>query len=143
MLFGSLNFSVPFQPLSLPKKWFFRRISLFLSFLEFVPRTTPLQSELGSLNLLCILNKSPRCTFYGSQLFRVKIHLCPNLREGVLRSQKRKNFPFFSQSIESQKLYNILKNQPLKSITRADMRISFLFDIKKVLFLLYLFSKFG
>ena len=44
----------------------------------------------------------------------VKIQLCPNLEEKVLRGQKSKICPFSSQSTENQKLYNISKNQPPK-----------------------------
>ena len=39
---------------------------------------------------------------------------------GVLRSQKRKIYPFLSQLMRNQKLYNISKNQPPKSIGRRD-----------------------
>ena len=51
----------------------------------------------------------------------VKIHLCPNLEEGVLKGQKQKIYLFFNQSIKNQKLYNISENKPPKSITRGDM----------------------
>ena len=45
----------------------------------------------------------------------VKIHLYPNFWEdGVLRRQKCKNYSFFSQLIENQKMYNISKDQPSK-----------------------------
>ena len=70
----------------------------------------------------------------------VKIQSSSNLQEGVLRGQKCKNCSFFSQSIENQKLYNISKTQPPKSIRRGDMGFSLL-DLKKVLFLPYLSSK--
>ena len=48
MLFEGLDYSAPFQPLADPKKWFFSCFFLFQSFLEFVPRLTPLQIKLGS-----------------------------------------------------------------------------------------------
>ena len=73
----------------------------------------------------------------------VKIQLCPNLREGMLRGRKRKIRPFLTQLIENQKLYNISKNQPPKSIRRGDMEISPLFYLKKVLFLLLLPPEWG
>ena len=44
-------------------------------------------------------------------------------------------FSIHSQSIENQKLYNISKNQALKSIRRGDMGFPPFFDFKKVLFL--------
>ena len=71
----------------------------------------------------------------------VKIQLCSNLGEGMLRGQKRKICPFLSQSTENQKLYNISKNQPIKSVRKEDMGFLLLFDLKKVLFLPYLPSK--
>ena len=68
----------------------------------------------------------------------IKIQPSPNLKEGVLRDQKRKICPFLNQSIKSQKLYNISKNKLPKLIRRGDIGISPLFDLEKVMFLLYL-----
>ena len=48
---------------------------------------------------------------------------------------------FLNQLIENQKLYNVLKNQPHKSIWRGDMEFLPPFDLKKVLFLPCLPSK--
>ena len=93
-LLGVSTFQPHYNP-SQPQKCDFCRIFWFRSFLEFVPRITSLRIEVGSWNLLCILNKSLRCAFWVFQLFGVKIQLCPNLGEGVLRGQKRKNCPFF------------------------------------------------
>ena len=62
---------------------------------------------------------------------------------GVIGGQKRKICPFLNQSIENEKLYNISKNEPCKSIRRGDTRISPLFDLEIVLFLPYLPSKLG
>ena len=72
---------------------------------------------------------------------RTKIQLCLNLGEGVQRDQKQKNYPFSSEWIENQKLYNIFKNQLPKSMRWGDMGIYPLLDLKKVLFLPYLPSK--
>ena len=47
--FRGLDFSALFQPLTAPKEVVFSRVfSSFLSFLQFVPRITPLQTEIGS-----------------------------------------------------------------------------------------------
>ena len=43
MLYGGLDFSASFHPLTASKKWFFGRVFLFV---EFVLRITPLQIEL-------------------------------------------------------------------------------------------------
>ena len=61
--------------------------------------------------------------------------------EGRAESQKQKTCLSLSQSMADQKLYNISKNQPLKSIKGEVMGGSPLFDPKKVLFLPYLLSK--
>ena len=82
LVFGGLDFSALFQPLVAPKKCFFGWVFAFLSFLEFVPRITPVQIQLESWNLLCILSKISRYAFWDFQLFKVKIHLCPNLGKG-------------------------------------------------------------
>ena len=52
----------------------------------------------------------------------VEIQSCPNLGEGMLRSQKCKNCSFLSQLIEKLMLYNISKHQPRKSTRRGDKR---------------------
>ena len=106
---------------SQPQKVIFCRIFSFCSFLEFVPRITPLQIEVGSLNLSCMLSKSPRCAFWGIQLFGVKIQLCPNLGEEMLRGQKLQKCLYLNQLIENLKLYNISKNQLLELIKRGDI----------------------
>ena len=101
------------------------------------------------IHLLCwVLTKIGQTAQFegGSDIYQwewagVKIHLCPNLGEGVLKDQKRKICPFFSQLIENQKLYNTSENQPPKSIMRGDMGFHPHFDLKKVLFLPYLPSK--
>ena len=49
---------------------------------------------------------------YERGLTLVKIQLRLNLGKGVLTGQKRKIYPFLSQLIENQKLYNVSKNQP-------------------------------
>ena len=120
-LSGVLTFQPHFKPSQSKKKRDFCRIFSFCSFLEFVRRITPLQIELEIRNLLRILNKSPRCAFLRFSNFWVKIQWCPNSKKGVLRGQKSKICPFFDQSIENQKLYNISENQSPKSIRRGDM----------------------
>ena len=82
-----------------------------------------------------MLSKNPRCAFWGFQLFGVKIQLCPNLGEEVMRGQKFKNYLFLNQPIENLKLHNISKNQPLKLIQKGDISFPPIFDLKKVLFL--------
>ena len=57
--------------------------------------------------------------------WRVKIQSSPNLRD-----QKRKISPFSSQLLENQKLYNVSKNQPLKSIRRGNMRFPIFWTLK-------------
>ena len=122
-LLGVSTFRPQFNPSQTQRSSFWVGFLSFLLFLEFVPRITPLQIEIESWNLLCIFIKSLKSAFWGSQRFWVKIQLCPNLGEGMLRSRKRKNFPFLSHSIENQKLYALYKNQPPKSIRRRDMGI--------------------
>ena len=56
-----------------------------------------------------------------------KYQASPNLGKGVLRGQNSQNRFFLSQSMKDTKLYNILKNQPLGSFKRVDMREVFLF----------------
>ena len=53
----------------------------------------------------------------------VKMQSRPNLAEGVLRGQKRKNCLFLSKSIQDLDLYKISKNQPSRSIRREDTRV--------------------
>ena len=60
-----------------------------------------------------------------------KFSYAPILGKGVLRGQKRKICPFLSQSTENQKLYNISKNQPTKSIRGGDMGFSPFLTLKK------------
>ena len=68
----------------------------------------------------------------------------PQFEGGGTEGSKTQNLSsFFSQSIENQKLYNISKNQPPKSIRKGDIGISSLFDLEKVLLLPYLSSKLG
>ena len=88
-----------------------------------------------------MLSKSFICVFWGSQLFGVRIQLCPNSAEGVLRGQKLKNYPYLNQLIDNPKLYSISKNQLLRSIKKGDMGVPPIFDLKKVLFLSQLPSK--
>ena len=52
----------------------------------------------------------------------VKIQLCPNFGEEVLRGQSRKNYSFVSQSMKNPKFYIIPKNQPSWSIRREDVK---------------------
>ena len=70
-----------------------------------------------------------------------KFSCAPIWGRGCWGVKNAKIFPFFSRLIENQNLYNISKNQPPKSIRRADEEISSRFDLKKVLFLPYLPSK--
>ena len=50
-------------------------------------------------------------------------------------------FPHLNQSIENQKLCNVSKNQPPKSIRRRDMWSVLHFILEKVLLISYLSSK--
>ena len=96
MPFKDLDVSAKYQPFSAPKKWFFGRAFSFLSFLEFVPRITPLKIELGNLNLSCMLSGVLDELLVVFNFFGSKFSCAPILGEGVLRSQKRKNYPFSS-----------------------------------------------
>ena len=124
-LLGASTFQPHFNPSQPAKKWFFGWVLTFPSFLEFVPRITPLQVEPRSWNLSCISSKSPRCAYWGFQLFEVKIQLCPNLGEGCWGGQKSKNCPLFKLSDRKAKLYNISQNQPLKLIRSEGVSVTF------------------
>ena len=121
------TFQHHFNPFQSQKSDFFWIFS-FCPFLEFFPRITPHQMEVGSWNLLCMLSKSPKCAFRGFQLFGVEIQFCPNLGEGVLRVQNCKNCLFPN-------LYNILKNHFSGQLLREDIgrggRGFLLFELKK------------
>ena len=101
------------------------------------------------IHLLCLVQLGQSAQFGGRldiyewEWTGVKIQLYSNLEEGVLKDQKPKICFFLSQSTENQKLYNISKNQPPKSIRRRDMGFPPIFDRKKVLLLPYLPSKLG
>ena len=84
---------------------------------------------------MCLLGFS---TFLGQN------SVMPQLGGGGAMGLKTQNLPFFfHQLIRNQKLYNISKNQSPKSIRRGDEGIFLLFNLKIVLFLPYLLSKFG
>ena len=69
----------------------------------------------------------------------IKIQLCTNLAEEVLRGQKHKNCFFLSQLLENPKLYNIFKNQP--SWSTEIWGVFRLLDFEKRLFFPHLPTK--
>ena len=61
---------------------------------------------------MCFLRFS---TFWGQN------SVLPQFGGGGAEGSKTQKLPFFNQSIENQKLYNVSKNQPLMSIRRGDI----------------------
>ena len=102
---------------------FFLIIFLPSTKINYTARYKPKSLQFGQLDQF-----GGRFGIYECGRLWVKIQLCSNLREEVLRGQKRKNCSFLSQSIENPQSYNMSKNQPSRSIRMGDMKSSSLFN---------------
>ena len=106
------------------KKTIFGHVRYLFVF-YFFPRTlnsfTLLGTDQNRSNPVNRLKLAANWVYMSGDELGSKFSYTPFWGRGCWGVKKHKNCPFFNQSIQNQKLYNISKNKPPKSIRRGDM----------------------